>query len=106
MKFMAIALLSVLGCSAQIVLPEGTKIRVRLDQNISSATAEEGQTVEFSVTDPVRVGDTIIIAEGARATGVITQAHERRRMGRAGNWTSRSIASGPPTTSGFRCATP
>lgn len=84
MKIMAIALLSVLGCSAQINLPEGTKIRVRLDQNISSATAEEGQTVEFSVTDAVRAGDTVLIAEGARATGVITQAHEKRRMGRAG----------------------
>src|SRR5882672_1080764 len=84
MKIMAIALLSVLACSAQINLSEGTKIRVRLDQNISSATAEEGQTVEFSVTDAVRAGDTVLIAEGARATGVITQAHERRRMGRAG----------------------
>ena len=84
MKIMAIALLSVLGCSAQINLPEGTRIRVRLDQNISSGTAEEGQTVEFSVTDAVRAGDTVLIAEGARATGVITEAHEKRRMGRAG----------------------
>jgi hypothetical protein len=84
LKTTAFVLLSVLSCSAQIVLPEGTKIRVRLDQNITSATAEEGQTVEFSVTDPVRVGDTVVISEGARVTGVITQAHEKRRLGRAG----------------------
>ena len=83
-KTIAFALLFVLTCSAQVVLPEGTKIRVRLDQNISSATAEEGQTVEFSATDSVRVGDTVVIAEGARVTGVITQAHEKRRLGRAG----------------------
>jgi len=79
-----VVLLSVLACSAQTVLPEGTKLRVRLDQAISSATAEEGQTVELSVTDAVKVGDVVIVSEGARATGTITQAHEKRRLGRAG----------------------
>jgi hypothetical protein len=83
-KTIAFALLGTLSCCAQIVLPEGTKVRVRLDQNISSATAVEGQTVEFSATDAVRVGDSVVIADGARVTGVITQAHEKRRLGRAG----------------------
>src|SRR5215831_5618218 len=83
-KNVALVLLSVFACSAQTVLPEGTKLRVRLDQNISSATAEEGQIVELTVADAVKVGETIVIAEGARATGTITQAHEKRRMGRAG----------------------
>jgi len=83
-KTLAIALLSVLNCSAQMVLPEGTKIRVRLDQNISSATAEEGQTVELSVADAVKAGEAVVIAEGARVTGAVTQAHEKRRLGRAG----------------------
>jgi len=77
-------LLSALACSAQAVLPEGTKVRVRLEQSLSSATAEEGQIVELSVTDAVKIDDTVLIAEGAHATGVITMAHERRRMGRAG----------------------
>ena len=100
----AFVLLCVLSCSAQIVLPEGAKIRVRLDQNITSATAEEGQTVEFSAADPVRVGDTVVISEGARSL-----ASSRRRMRNAGwagqaSWTFRSIASGQSTTSGFHCA--
>ncbi len=81
----ALALLTVFSCAAQNVLPEGTKVRVRLDQNISSATADEGQTVELTVTDAIKVGDTVVIAEGARATGTITQAQEKRRMGRAGH---------------------
>jgi hypothetical protein len=83
-KNVALLLLSALGCSAQSVLPEGTKLRVRLDQNISSATADEGQVVELTVTDAVKAGDTVVIPEGARATGTITQAQEKRRMGRAG----------------------
>jgi hypothetical protein len=80
----AFALLSVWTCSAQIVLPEGTKVRVRLDQHISSATAVENQIVELSVTDAVLVGESVVIPEGARVTGTITQAQEKRRLGRAG----------------------
>ena len=80
----AFALLSVWTCSAQIVLPEGTKVRVRLDQHISSATAVENQIVELSVTDAVMVGESVVIPEGARVTGTITQAQEKRRLGRAG----------------------
>ena len=83
-KVLIVASLLAVVCQAQIVVSEGTKVRVRLEQQISSATAEEGQTVEFSVTDSVRVGDTVVISEGARVTGVITEAHEKRRLGRAG----------------------
>ena len=70
--------------AAQVIVPDGTKIRVRLDQTISSATADQGQMVEFSVTEPVKVGDTVAIPEGARVTGTITEAQEKRHMGRAG----------------------
>jgi hypothetical protein len=83
----AIAMLGVTasGAFAQIAIPDGTKLRVRLDQTISSATADEGQTVELSVTEPVKIGDVTVIGEGARVTGTITQAQEKRRMGRAGH---------------------
>lgn len=81
---MILALISALTCSAQAVVPEGTKVRVRLEQPISSGTAEEGQIVEFTVTDAIKEGGVVVIAEGARATGVITEAQGKRRMGRAG----------------------
>lgn len=83
-KLFALSLLSVIACQAQITVPEGTRLRVRLETNISSATAEEGQTVDLSVADAVKIGDRVIFAEGARVTGTITEAHEKRRMGRAG----------------------
>lgn len=72
------------ACFAQIAIPEGTKIRLRLDQPISSATAEHGQTIEFSVTQAVQIGDVVVIGEGARATGAVTEVSPKRRMGRAG----------------------
>lgn len=85
MKLFALfAALSAVLCEAQVTIPEGTKLRVRLDSTISSATAEEGQTVELTVWEPVKLGDVTVIAEGARATGTVTEAHEKRRMGRAG----------------------
>jgi len=70
--------------AAQVVVPDGTKIRVRLDQSISSATADQGQSVELSVTEPVKIGDAVVIPEGARVTGTVTEAQAKRHMGRAG----------------------
>src|SRR5438309_9297374 len=84
MKTLVIALLSVAIASAQDTIPDGTRLRVRLDQTISSGSADQGQTVELSVTEPVKVGDQVVIAEGARVTGTVIMAQEKRHMGRAG----------------------
>src|SRR3954470_9698419 len=70
--------------AAQIAIPDGTKLRVRLDQTISSATAEQGQAVELSVTEAVKINDQVVIPDGARVTGTVTMAQEKRHMGRAG----------------------
>ena len=68
----------------QVTIPDGTKIRVRLEQTLSSGAADEGQAVDLSVTEAVKVGEETVIAEGARVTGTITLAQEKRHMGRAG----------------------
>lgn len=70
--------------AAQVTIPDGTKIRVRLEQTISSATADQGQGVDLTVTEAVKIGDEIAIPEGARVTGTVTLAQEKRHMGRAG----------------------
>ena len=77
-------LLSAGLAAAQIAIPDGTKLRVRLDQTISSATAEQGQAVELSITEAVKVNDQAVISDGARVTGTVTMAPEKRHMGRAG----------------------
>ena len=82
-KLTLFAALSTIGL-AQVQIPDATRIRVRLEQPVTSANAEEGQTVSFSVADPVRVGNAVVIAQGAGATGTITVAQKRRRMGRTG----------------------
>lgn len=84
MKLIATLLAFAAVSAAQVTIPDGTKIRVRLDQSISSGTAEQGQTVELSVVEAIHVNEQVVIPEGSRVTGTITEAHEKRNMGRAG----------------------
>ncbi len=82
--FLSLFLCAASIASAQVILPEGTRIRVRLEQALSSATSEEGQAVNLSVADDVKIGDTIVISQGSTSTGTVTQAVPKRRMGRTG----------------------
>ena len=86
MNVKALLMLPVLTtvASAQIVVPDGTKLLLRLDQTLSSATADEGQTVELSVAEAIKVEGATVVQEGSRATGTIVLAQEKRRMGRSG----------------------
>ena len=70
--------------AAQETLPEGTRVRVRLEQTLSSATAEEGQPVQLAVANNVKVGDTVVIPPGASVEGKVVLAQPKRRLGRTG----------------------
>ena len=72
------------GIAGQTVLPEATKVKVRLEQQLSSATAEEGQPVQLSVAEEVKVNDTVILPVGAVVNGTIVTAVPKRRLGRTG----------------------
>ena len=69
---------------AQVVLPGGTGIRVRLEEDLSSETAQVGQAVSLQVAVDVRVGDAVVIAAGAPARGQIVLAQPKKRLGRGG----------------------
>jgi hypothetical protein len=51
---------------------------VRLEQDLSSATAQQGQMVQLSVADAVKVRSTVVISQGAPATGEIIEAVPRK----------------------------
>lgn len=59
---------------AQVQIPAGTRLRVRLEEDLSSATAQEGQVVRLSVVDEVKAGDTVVIAQGAVVAGSVVEA--------------------------------
>src|SRR5215204_1091499 len=71
-------------CFGDVVIPSGTKVACRLEQTISSATADEGQQVQLSVTENVRVNDLIVIPQGSACVGTIVLASAKRSMGRSG----------------------
>lgn len=57
-----------------ISLPEGTDIRVRLDEDLGSKVSSPGDTFQATVADDVMVRSTVVIAKGARADGTVVDA--------------------------------
>ena len=65
-------------------LLDGTPIKLRLTQTISSAEAKVGQEIPFEVVEDVKVDDTIVLSKGAAAIANVTEAEHKKSMGRAG----------------------
>ena len=57
-----------------IVVPAGTRIRVRLGQTLSTKENQTGDPFSGVVVDPVRVNGQTVIRAGARARGVVTES--------------------------------
>ena len=99
-NFALIIVCSGICVAQQITIPDGTKLRVRLDQPLSSATAEVGQAVELTVAEAVKIDGSVAIKEGSRATGTITEALPKWPMGGLANSISSLTVLPPPTASG------
>jgi PEGA domain. len=65
-------------------LLDGTPVKLRLSQTISSADAKTGQDIQFEVVEEVKLEGAVVIAKGALALGTVTNAVPKRRMGREG----------------------
>jgi len=65
-------------------LLDGTPIKLRLSQTMSSADAKAGQEVPFEVVEEVKVDDVVVLPKGATAIGTVTEANPKRSMGRTG----------------------
>jgi len=65
-------------------LLDGTPIRLRLSQTISSADAKVGQEVPFDVVEEVKVDDVVVLPKGGTAIATVTEAEPKKWAGRAG----------------------
>ncbi len=65
-------------------LLDGTALKLRLSENLTSATAKAGQQVSFEVLEEVDVQGVPVIAKGAQALGTVTTAESKKSMGRGG----------------------
>ena len=67
---------------AQIIVPYGTMLAVRLTQTLSSDRNQPGDTFLASLAAPIVIGNKVIIPEGARVKGKIVDARNAGRFSR------------------------
>ena len=65
-------------------LLDGTPVKLRISQTISSEEAKTGQEISFEVLEDVQVAGMTVIKKSDSAFGTITKASPKRMMGRAG----------------------
>ena len=65
-------------------LMDGTPVKLRLSETMSSANAKTGQEVPFEVVDDITVDGVVVLPKGATAIGTVTDCNPRKSMGRAG----------------------
>jgi hypothetical protein len=68
----------------KLTIPDGTPIRLRTTENLSSHDAVAGQNVSFEVMEDVFVNDILVVKKGGSALGTITEAQHKKTMGRQG----------------------
>jgi PEGA domain len=72
------------GLPMDHAIHDGTPVKLRLSENLSSADAHAGQEIPFECVDEVQVDGVIVLPKGSAAVGNVTEAEPKRSMGRAG----------------------
>jgi len=65
-------------------LSEYTPVKMKLTRTMSSQDAKADEKVDFEVLEDIKVGDVVVVKQGAMAIATVTEAQPKRRMGRAG----------------------
>ncbi len=68
----------------KLMLKEGTEVKLKFAQDLTSKTATEGDPVNFTLDQDVRVGDVAVARSGAVAVGEVSHAEKAGHMGKAG----------------------
>jgi hypothetical protein len=68
-----------ISSASQAFIEEGTPIRVKIEESLSTKTATEGQKLQFAVVEDIlgKDGKTVVIKEGAPATGYLVNVDEK-----------------------------
>jgi len=84
-RFVLVAVLAVsLAAPAVFAEPrqllQGTQIRLQLLTDISTGAAKDGDPIMAIVTEPVAIGDQLLLSAGTRVRGVVTTINKARRF--------------------------
>ena len=69
---------------AKITLKEGTDVKLKFAQDLSSKTATDDDPVNLVLDEDLKVGDVTVAKAGAKALGTITHAKKAGMMGKGG----------------------
>jgi len=67
-----------------VMVPDGTAVRLSLEEALNSATSEAGDQVRLRVSEDVRVGSVLVIPSGSPAVGHIVTDEKKKTLGRGG----------------------
>jgi len=103
-----VSLIVLLGAVAMAeTIPAGTHLTVRIDSQVSSATAKAGQTFHGNMVHAVTVNGKTVVSASAPVKGKVTYVKASGRLSEPGQLTLRLTAieingkTVPVTTSGF-----
>jgi len=70
--------------TAKLVLKEGTDVKLKFAQDLSSKTATDDDPVNLILDEDLKVGDATVCKAGAKAVGTVTHAKKAGMMGKGG----------------------
>ncbi len=73
----------------KLTLKEGTDVKLKFADDLSSKTANEGDPVTLILDEDLKVGDVVVAKAGCKATGTISNAKKAGMMGKGGELNMR-----------------
>jgi hypothetical protein len=70
--------------TVEITIPDGTELIAVLEDEISSASATEGDPINFKLKDDLKINGKVVIARDTLIKGTIANAQKAGRMGKGG----------------------
>jgi hypothetical protein len=67
-----------------VTISEGTEVRVRLLENLTSNNAVQGQKFNLELDQDLRQNNQVVIPHGTKVIGTVASAHKKGFMGKAG----------------------
>ncbi len=92
--FRSITMTALLLCSlvlaptleaAQVIIQQGTLVRIKLEQTISTKTSRTGEMVNFSTSEPITVGQKVVAKKGSFVQAQLEKVRGPGRFGKNGS---------------------
>jgi biopolymer transport protein ExbD len=72
------------SATGKLVLKEGTDVKLKFADDLSSKTAVDDDPVNLILDEDVKVGDVVVAKAGCKGVGIVTNAKKAGMMGKAG----------------------